>query len=195
MTDETRKRATPRSRRTPPRRSPGRTSPPRRRRSPPPSSRCPEPAEAPEAEAAPADDEAAKYLALAQRTQADFENYQQARRARGRPGGRPRDGEARQGAAARARPPRARPAGGRGARRAASCQGHPPDPGRAGRRARPRRHRAVLAQGRAVRPRRARGDGLQPVEGAEPGTVAEVYQQGYRINGVVLRPARVVVAA
>jgi molecular chaperone GrpE len=34
----------------------------------------------------------------------------------------------------------------------------------------------------------------QPVEGAEPGTVVEVYQQGYRINGTVLRPARVVVA-
>jgi molecular chaperone GrpE len=35
----------------------------------------------------------------------------------------------------------------------------------------------------------------QPVEGTEPGTISEVYQQGYRINGVVLRPARVVVAA
>jgi molecular chaperone GrpE len=35
----------------------------------------------------------------------------------------------------------------------------------------------------------------QPVEGTEPGTIAEVYQQGYRINGAVLRPARVVVAA
>jgi molecular chaperone GrpE len=35
----------------------------------------------------------------------------------------------------------------------------------------------------------------QPVEGAEPGTVASVYQQGYRIDGTVLRPARVVVAA
>ncbi len=34
----------------------------------------------------------------------------------------------------------------------------------------------------------------QPVEGAEPGTVVEVYQPGYRINGDVLRPARVVVA-
>jgi molecular chaperone GrpE len=33
-----------------------------------------------------------------------------------------------------------------------------------------------------------------PIEGAEPGTVVEVYQQGYRMNGVVLRPARVVVA-
>ena len=35
----------------------------------------------------------------------------------------------------------------------------------------------------------------QPVEDAEPGTVVEVYQSGYRINGAVLRPARVVVAA
>ena len=35
----------------------------------------------------------------------------------------------------------------------------------------------------------------QPIEGTEPGTVAEVYQQGYRLNGAVLRPARVVVAA
>ncbi|HEY8582811.1 MAG TPA: nucleotide exchange factor GrpE [Capillimicrobium sp.] len=35
----------------------------------------------------------------------------------------------------------------------------------------------------------------QPVEGAASGTVVEVYQQGYRLNGSVLRPARVVVAA
>jgi molecular chaperone GrpE len=34
----------------------------------------------------------------------------------------------------------------------------------------------------------------QPAEGAESGSVLEVYQQGYRINGTVLRPARVVVA-
>ncbi|MBE2316782.1 nucleotide exchange factor GrpE [Solirubrobacter sp. CPCC 204708] len=33
-----------------------------------------------------------------------------------------------------------------------------------------------------------------PIEGVESGTVAEVYQSGYRINGAVLRPARVVVA-
>jgi molecular chaperone GrpE len=33
-----------------------------------------------------------------------------------------------------------------------------------------------------------------PVDGAEPGTVVEVYQQGYRLHGAVLRPARVVVA-
>ncbi len=35
----------------------------------------------------------------------------------------------------------------------------------------------------------------QPVEGAASGTVAEVYQPGYRLNGTVIRPARVVVAA
>lgn len=36
----------------------------------------------------------------------------------------------------------------------------------------------------------------QPVQGADPGTVVEVYQRGYRLHdGSVLRPARVVVAA
>jgi molecular chaperone GrpE len=34
-----------------------------------------------------------------------------------------------------------------------------------------------------------------PVDGAEPGTIVEVYQQGYRLGDAVLRPARVVVAA
>jgi molecular chaperone GrpE len=35
----------------------------------------------------------------------------------------------------------------------------------------------------------------QPVEGAESGTVAEVFQQGFRMGDSVLRPARVLVAA
>jgi molecular chaperone GrpE len=35
----------------------------------------------------------------------------------------------------------------------------------------------------------------QPVEGARSGCVAEVYQPGYRLNGTIIRPARVVVAA
>jgi molecular chaperone GrpE len=35
----------------------------------------------------------------------------------------------------------------------------------------------------------------QPVDGAEPGTVVEVYQPGYRLAGAVIRPARVLVAA
>ncbi|HVR05936.1 MAG TPA: nucleotide exchange factor GrpE, partial [Solirubrobacteraceae bacterium] len=34
----------------------------------------------------------------------------------------------------------------------------------------------------------------QPVQGAQSGTVAEVYQAGYRLNGTIIRPARVVVA-
>jgi molecular chaperone GrpE len=34
-----------------------------------------------------------------------------------------------------------------------------------------------------------------PVEGAESGTVVEVYQSGYRLNDTVLRPAKVIVAA
>jgi molecular chaperone GrpE len=33
------------------------------------------------------------------------------------------------------------------------------------------------------------------VAGATPGTVVEVYQAGYRLNGSLIRPARVVVAA
>jgi molecular chaperone GrpE len=35
----------------------------------------------------------------------------------------------------------------------------------------------------------------QPVEGADTGTVVEVLQAGYRLNGAVVRPARVMVAA
>jgi molecular chaperone GrpE len=35
----------------------------------------------------------------------------------------------------------------------------------------------------------------QPVEGAEAGTIVEVYQSGYRFDGDVIRPARVIVAA
>jgi molecular chaperone GrpE len=34
-----------------------------------------------------------------------------------------------------------------------------------------------------------------PTEGAESGTVVEVYEPGYRMEGAVIRPARVVVAA
>ena len=35
----------------------------------------------------------------------------------------------------------------------------------------------------------------QPAEGVESGTIIEVYQPGYRLDGNVIRPARVVVAA
>ena len=35
----------------------------------------------------------------------------------------------------------------------------------------------------------------QPFDGAEPGTVAQVLQSGYRLNEAILRPARVIVAS
>ncbi len=35
----------------------------------------------------------------------------------------------------------------------------------------------------------------QPIEGAASGTVAEVYQDGYRMGDTIIRPARVLVAA
>ena len=155
----------------------------------------PEPAEAPEADAPPADDDAAKYLALAQRTQADFENYKK-RVARD-----------------------AAVASDRGmaklakellpaldhlelALRAAEEHGG----GDFAKGIRQIQDEMVGALGRVgIQPYSPKGEPFdpseheamasQPIEGTEPGTVAEVYQQGYRINGVVLRPARVVVAA
>jgi molecular chaperone GrpE len=54
---------------------------------------------------------------------------------------------------------------------------------------------AFSPQGEPFDPSEHEAMASQPVEGAESGTVAEVYQQGYRLNGAVLRPARVVVAA
>ena len=148
-----------------------------------------------EAEAAPPSDKAAEYLALAQRTQADFENYRKrtareaalaadrgmaklakellpaldhlelALRAAEEHGG----GEFAKGI--RQIQDEMVGALGRVGIQAYSPKGEPFDPSE---------HEAMASQ---------------PVEGAEPGTVAEVYQQGYRINGTVLRPARVVVAA
>jgi molecular chaperone GrpE len=50
-------------------------------------------------------------------------------------------------------------------------------------------------QGEAFDPNEHEAMAQHAVEGAESGTVVEVYQSGYRINGAVLRPARVVVAA
>jgi molecular chaperone GrpE len=50
-------------------------------------------------------------------------------------------------------------------------------------------------QGERFDPQRHEAIAQQPVDGAEPGTVVEVYQRGYRLGDVVIRPARVVVAA
>jgi molecular chaperone GrpE len=50
-------------------------------------------------------------------------------------------------------------------------------------------------KGEAFDPTEHEAMAQQPVEGAAAGTVVEVYQAGYRLNGTVVRPARVVVAA
>src|ERR1700742_3331540 len=53
---------------------------------------------------------------------------------------------------------------------------------------------AFSPKGEAFDPTEHEAMAQQPSEDAESGTVTEVYQSGYRINGAVLRPARVVVA-
>ena len=50
-------------------------------------------------------------------------------------------------------------------------------------------------KGEAFDPEQHEAIAQTPVEGAESGTVVEVYQPGYRLNETVLRPAKVVVAA
>ena len=49
-------------------------------------------------------------------------------------------------------------------------------------------------EGEAFDPNQHEAIAQQPIEGAEPGTVVEVYQRGYRAGETVVRPARVVVA-
>jgi len=148
-----------------------------------------------EAEAAPAPDKAAEYLALAQRTQADFENY---RRRTAREAALAAD----RGVAKLAK--ELLPAldhldlalraaeehgGGEFAKGIRQIQDEMVGAlGRVG-------IQAYSPKGEPFDPSEHEAMASQPVEGAEPGTVAEVYQQGYRINGTVLRPARVVVAA
>jgi molecular chaperone GrpE len=54
---------------------------------------------------------------------------------------------------------------------------------------------AYSPKGEPFDPERHEAVAQLPVEGAEPGTIVEVYQPGYRLRESVLRPARVVVAA
>jgi molecular chaperone GrpE len=145
-------------------------------------------------------DKADEYLALAQRTQADFENF--------------RKRMARDAAAAEVR------GVGRLARELLPALDNL---GRAlaaaeagGEHATPEHHLtsgirlvhdellAALArvgiepfspQGERFDPTEHEAVAQHPIEGAESGTVVEVYQRGYRLDGSVLRPARVVVAA
>ena len=138
-------------------------------------------------------DKAAEYLALAQRTQADFENYRK-RMAREHAGAVDR------GVAKLARA--LLPALDHLELAVKAAEGHEDlvkgfaivrdefvaALAKAG-------IEAFSPQGEAFDPNEHEAMAQQPAEGAEPGTVLEVYQQGYRINGGVLRPARVVVAA
>jgi molecular chaperone GrpE len=49
-------------------------------------------------------------------------------------------------------------------------------------------------EGETFDPQRHEAVAQQPVDGAQPGTIVEVYQRGYRLGEAILRPARVVVA-
>jgi len=49
-------------------------------------------------------------------------------------------------------------------------------------------------EGERFDPQRHEAIAQQPVEGADPGTVVEVYQRGYVLGDFVIRPARVVVS-
>ena len=147
--------------------------------------------EAKQAEEAVQDD-AAKFLALAQRTQADFENY--------------RKRMARENAAARERgvaqvAKELLPALDHLELALKASEGHE-DVVKGFALV---RDEIVAALGRVgIQPFAPKGEPFdpneheamaqQPSEDAESGTVIEVYQQGYRLNGQVLRPARVVVA-
>jgi molecular chaperone GrpE len=50
-------------------------------------------------------------------------------------------------------------------------------------------------EGEQFDPQRHEAVAQRPVDGAQPGTIVEVYQRGYRLGEGVLRPARVLVAA
>ena len=170
-----RRQGRPRRRAARGRRGRGRPSPPSRR------------------EPAPADDEAAKYLELAKRTQADFDNF--------------RKRMARENAAAAQR----------GAAKLAKELLPALDHLELALKATEGGHADVVKgfalvhdeliaalarvgiqrfspQGEAFDPNEHEAMAQHPSEDAESGTVIEVYQQGYRHNGTVLRPARVVVA-
>jgi molecular chaperone GrpE len=158
-------------------------------------------AEAPEASApegdgeelAAAQQQAGEYLALAQRTQADFENY--------------RKRMARENAAAQDRgvakvAKELLPALDHLEHALRAVEGHEDvlkgfalvrdeivnALGKVG-------IQPFSPQGEAFDPVEHEAMAQHPVEGAAPGTVVEVYQQGYRLDGAVLRPARVIVAA
>jgi molecular chaperone GrpE len=140
-------------------------------------------------------DDAAKFLALAQRTQADFENY------------RKRMARDLKAAEARGMSRLARellPALDNLERAVAALEASDARHGMAdGIRLVTAELSAALgrtgienyaAKGERFDPVHHEAVAQHPVEGAEPGTIVEVLQSGYRLNDSILRPARVIVA-
>jgi molecular chaperone GrpE len=134
-----------------------------------------------------------EYLALAQRTQADFENYRK-RVARDAAGAQDR------GVARLAK--ELLPALDNLDRAIEAAQAQ--DPLLEGVRLVRSELSAALARvgiesfaplGEPFDPNKHEAMAQQPVEGAASGTVAEVYQNGYRMGETIVRPARVLVAA
>jgi molecular chaperone GrpE len=137
-------------------------------------------------------DEAAKYLELAKRTQADFENYRKRM-------ARENAAAAERGAAKLAK--ELLPALDHLELALKAAAGHEDvikgfalvrdellaALGKSG-------IQAFSPAGEPFDPNEHEAMAQQPAEDAESGTVLEVYQQGFRINGQILRPARVVVA-
>jgi molecular chaperone GrpE len=141
---------------------------------------------------AQAEDDAQRYLQLAQRTQADFENYRKRM-------ARENAQAAERGAAKLAK--ELLPALDHLELALKAAEGHEEvikgfamvrdellaALGKSG-------IQAFSPEGEPFDPNEHEAMAQQPSEEAESGTVLEVYQQGYRVNGAVLRPARVVVA-
>ncbi len=144
--------------------------------------------------AAAAEDEAARYLELAKRTQADFENYRKRM-------ARENAAAAERGAAKLAK--ELLPALDHLELSLKGAEGHADAEVIKGFALVRDEIFGALAksgiqtfspEGEAFDPNEHEAMAQQPSEEAESGTVLEVYQQGYRINGQILRPARVVVA-
>jgi molecular chaperone GrpE len=160
----------------------------------------PEPEPEPEDELGVARRERGEYLALAQRTQADFENYRKrAARDAAAAGERAKSGLVRELLPVVDNLERALDVVAAGERDDGRPEEHLAD----GVRLVHSELVAVLARNgvEAFDPRGERFDpelhealSMRSEDGAEPGTVLDVVEKGYRLNGAVLRPARVVVS-
>jgi len=143
---------------------------------------------------APQDDKAAQYLALAQRTQADFENFRRrATRERGAAEARGVGRLARELLPALDNLERALAA--TEAQDTEFTKGVRLVQGELAAALRRAGIEAYTPKGEQFDPNVHEAMAQHSVEGAASGTVVEVYQPGYRLADTVLRPARVVVAA